>query len=187
MSISDEDFGSIEGVVATTHQLPDQPVRLARSALELARDQLLAGGVPSWIEHDSRRPLQTTITSAEVRATDDGEYSLVVTMTILRSDYERIGGRTAFSVAFPERGIPGWQSPDQPDVVMLADSYHWSDSAILDALDSFSRGFPGGWRPVSSNLPESLQPRLSLSCLLTTGIFRLLCLRLTWSSQSRSC
>jgi hypothetical protein len=138
MSASDEDFVSIKGAVASTHRLPDRSISLTREALESARADLLAGVVPSLIDHDSRRSLGTTITDAEVRQEDDGEYSLVVTMSMPRSDYERIGARGAFSVAFPELGVPGWPSPENPDVVMLVDSYHWDDAAILEALESFS-------------------------------------------------
>jgi len=138
MPTSDEELVSIEGPIASTHRLPGRSIRLTRAALESARADLLAGVVPSLIDHDSRRSLGTTITAADVRQGDDGEYSLVVTMSMPRSDYERIGTRQAFSVAFPELGIPGWRSPENPDVVMLVDSYHWDDAAILEALESFS-------------------------------------------------
>lgn len=145
MTKPDDDLVSIEGVIASTHRLPGRPVRLSREALESARTSLLAGGVPTLVEHDSRRPVQSRVTAVEVREEADGEYSLVVTMSMPRSEYEKFGARTAFSVAFPEDGIPGWPSPDYPDVVMLVDSYHWGDADILEALESFTDAdFPVG-------------------------------------------
>lgn len=138
--MSDEKYMTVIGTIATTHAIPGRPVRLAREALEHARDQLLAGGgaIAQQIEHDSRRRIEPTVTGAEVRQGDDGEFSLVVTMRMSESDYQRLEGRIAFSVAFPEMGVPGWPSPQQPLLTVMVDSYHWDDAAILAALNSFS-------------------------------------------------
>lgn len=136
--MADEKYVTVVGTIATTHAIPGRPVRLSREALEGARDQLLAGGIAFQVEHDARRSLGPTFTDAEVRQGDDGEYRLVTTMTMFESDYHRIGGRTAFSVAFPEMGVPGWPSPSEPLVVVMVDSYHWDDAAILEALVAFS-------------------------------------------------
>lgn len=138
--MSDEKYVTVVGTLATTHVIPGRPVRLAREALEHAREQLLAGGgtIANRIEHDSRRRIEPTVTDAEVRQGDDGEFSLVATMLMSESDYQRLEGRTAFSVAFPEMGVPGWLSPQQPFLVVMVDSYHWDDAAILAALNPFS-------------------------------------------------
>jgi hypothetical protein len=136
--VADEKYVMVVGTIATTHALPGRPVRLSREALEGAREQLLAGGIAFQVEHDSRRRIGPTFTDVEVRPGNDGEFSLVATMTMPESDYQRIGGRTAFSVAFPEMGVPGWPSPSQPLVVVMVDSYHWDDHAILEALGPFA-------------------------------------------------
>jgi hypothetical protein len=133
-SIADERYVTVVGKLATTRAIPGRSVRLSREALEGAREQLLAGGIATQIEHDSRHRIGPTFTNVEVRQEDDGEFSLVATMTMSESDYERLGGRTAFSIAFPEMGVPGWPSPSQPLVVVMVDSYHWDDAAILEAL-----------------------------------------------------
>lgn len=75
---------------------------------------------------------------AEVRQEDDGEFSLVATMVMSESDYRLLEGRTAFSIAFPKMGVPGWPSPPQPLLVVMVDSYHWDDTSILEALNAFS-------------------------------------------------
>jgi hypothetical protein len=132
-----EDYVTTVGVIATTHAIPGRPVRLSLEALESAREQLLAGVVPMQIEHDARQRLQPTITDAKVLQGDDGEFRLTVTTVMSASDYQRLGGRTAYSVAFPEVGVPGWPSPLSPIIVVMADSYHWNDAAILEALEVF--------------------------------------------------
>ena len=136
--MADKKYMTVVGAIATTHAIPGRPARLSREALERAREQLLAGGIAFQVEHDSRRRIGPTFTDAEVRKGDDGEYRLVATMTMTESDYRRIGGRTAFSIAFPEMGVPGWPSPSEPIVVVMVDSYHWDDAAILEALSAFS-------------------------------------------------
>jgi hypothetical protein len=141
--VPDEEYVTVVGVLATTHAIPGRPVRLTREALEGARAQLLAGTVPNRIEHDSLRPINPEITDVEIRQEDDGEFSLVATMVMSRLDYQRLGGRTASCVAFPELGVPGWPSPSKPLVVVMVDSYHWNDAAILEALEVFSNSpFP---------------------------------------------
>jgi hypothetical protein len=134
----DDGYVTVVGVIATTHAIPGRTVRLTLEALEHAREQLLAGAVPNRVEHDSRRAIDSEFTDVEIRKGDDGEFSLVATMVMSELEFQRLGGRTAFSVAFPEFGVPGWPSPPQPLVVVMVDSYHWDDAAILEALEVFS-------------------------------------------------
>lgn len=140
MSIPEESEYVLSGVVASTGKLTGRSYRLGRKSIDELKENLLTGGMPISLDHDSRKRIKARVLSAETHESETGEYILTARWTLPADEAEKIGNRTGISVQLVDKSLEDWNDPESPAIQIYVDCYHWTDREIVEALQGATSG-----------------------------------------------
>lgn len=133
----------IEAIVTGTRPMEAYDgVRLADSVVEDIARRLRTEKTPMLVSHDIRRPLDTEILDAQVRATSDGFKEVWVRFTVDEAqwrEFERevqeagAPGGFSFSASEPVTVLEAAEGASDVVLELAADASHWPDGILLSA------------------------------------------------------
>jgi hypothetical protein len=139
----------IEAVVATTHPLPAYGgVQIDDSVMDGFAEDLRAGRIPMFVQHDLRRPIDAKILESAVRPTADGYKDVWIRFEVDADQWDEFDrerkaagapGGFSFSCAEPLTVLDGLPSASLEAIDLAADASHWTDDELLAAAEELRR------------------------------------------------
>src|SRR5262249_33764073 len=90
-------------------------------------------------DHDPRQEVPSRVLAAELLELPSGDLGLHVRIAFPSEYEDAIRSLNGLSVTAIEQGVPGWESPSEPDVELQVDNYHWDNGEIVDALQAVAQ------------------------------------------------